>query len=243
MLASFRCDTILYLEGPAIYTCNAKADGVSMAIKKAKATASDNVSGSKSAGYTEGFYDMYRNYLVEPQVRANHDLIFGIFKKLAPQNGFLVMDLGCGLGEYSKYGYYSRYVGIDSNYTGAVKNFIKADYTSQNIAKMMPYKPNAFVSLFSIESCYPVNDVYALYERLFKENSSLMYGLASGFFYELRKDKETVGESGGIKSYQTIESQSERMTSGFAELRTYMKTPSNMFGKDVVEVWKILLRK
>ncbi|EET90464.1 MAG: hypothetical protein LVQ97_02980 [Candidatus Micrarchaeales archaeon] len=210
-----------------------------MTIEKAKVSAP----GSKNAGYTKGFYDMYRDYLVEPQVRANHDLMFGIFERLAPQSGFLVMDLGCGLGEYSRYGHYSKYVGIDSNDTGAVKNFIKADYASQDVAKMVPYKPNAFVSLFSIEACYPANDVYELYERLFKENNSIMYGLTSGFFYMSRMDKETVGETGGIKSYQTIENQSERMTNGFVELRTYMETPSKMFGEDVVEVWKILLRK
>lgn len=154
-----------------------------------------------------------------------------------------IVDLGCGLGEYFTYARHSQYVGIDFNNPGQIKNFICADYNEVNLTAILPFSPTAFVSLFSIEACYPTESRYALYEKIFAENSSIKYGLSSGFFYEGRRNHETVSEAGEIVSYQTIEDPSKHISENFSESRSYKRTPSEMFGKDVIEVWKILARR
>ncbi len=203
---------------------------------------------TKSAGrritpaYGTEFYQLYLGYLQEPTVRANHDMMFETFYRFTRPTQLRIMDLGCGLGEYSRYGPHSEYVGIDLNNAGQVKNFVHMDYTELNLASHLPFVPNAFVSLFSIEACYPAKSKYALYERIFAENPSIRYGLVSGFFYESRRGLETVSEAGKIVSYQTIEDQSKYVSGNFSEVRVYLRTPSKMFGDDPVEVWKMLAR-
>ncbi len=62
-------------------------------------------------------------------------------------------------------------------------------------------------------------------------------------FYESKRDLETVGETGGIVSHQTIEDPAKYISEAFSEFRIHMRTPSRMFGEDVIEVWKILSRR
>lgn len=192
--------------------------------------------------YDENFYGMYLEYLKEEVVRKNHDLVFEYFKKFTQSDILSVIDLGCGLGEYSIHGYYTNYIGIDLNNTGQIDNFLQADYHYLDFIAALSFVPTAFVSLFSIECCHAVKNKYAFYEKIFTSIPSIKYGLIGGFFYESKRMLETVGETGGIISYQTIEDPSYYISETFSELRINLKTPSKMFGEDVIEVWKILNR-
>lgn len=192
--------------------------------------------------YDAEFYKMYQAYLKEEAVRANHDNVFECFRNFTKPTPLLVADLGCGLGEYSLHGHYIEYAGVDLNNAGQVRNFVQADYHSLDFVHFLPFVPTAFVSLFSIECCHSIEDKYALYEKIFKNIPSIQHGLIGGFFYESKRGLETVGETGGIISYQTIEDPSRYISKTFSEYRIHMHTPSQMFGKDVIEVWKILNR-
>ena len=193
--------------------------------------------------YDENFYRMYQEYLREPVVRANHSRMFAKLAQFLPGK-LRVMDLGCGSGEYPTFdGHHYRYVGVDLINTGQLQDFIQADYIKENLTDKLPFKPNAFLSLFSIECCHPVDARYALYEKLFAEHPSLELGAASGFFYESKRHQPTVSETGDIVSYQTIEDPAQYISPTFDEARIHMRTPSKMFGPDVIEVWKFLFRK
>ena len=193
--------------------------------------------------YDKNFYKLYKNYLEEPAVRRNHDYVFECFKNLTGELGLSVVDLGCGMGEYQTYGgTHENYVGVDLNNTGKIRNFVSADYHKLNFAKKLPFKPNVFVSLFSIECCNSAKEKYALYNKIFKTLPSIRYGLVGGFFYESKRNLETVEEAGKIISYQTIEDSSCYISQLFSEFRLHIRTPSVMFGQDVIEVWKFFIR-
>ncbi|MEK7118097.1 MAG: class I SAM-dependent methyltransferase [Patescibacteria group bacterium] len=192
--------------------------------------------------YDENFYALYLAYLGEKTVRASHSYAFECFRRFIHPDNPHVIDLGCGLGEYSTHGHYADYAGIDLNSAGQVKNFTQADYHDLGFVAKLPFVPNAFVSLFSIECCHSAESKYALYEKIFTDIPSVKYALVGGFFYESKRGLETVGEAGGIVSYQTIENPTQYISRTFSELRIHLRTPSKMFGEDVVEVWKILSR-
>ncbi len=190
------------------------------------------------------FYERYRLYLNEEAVRRSHDFAFAIFARILLPLKPNVMDLGCGTSEYYKYRRYPMcYAGIDKVNSGFASNLIVADYMALDFGELLPFAPDAFVSLFSIEACYPADVKYAFYEELFAKFRSLNYGLVSGFFYESKKGLETVTETGGLTSFQTIEEPQSHISGVFRELRLHLKTPSEMFGADVVEVWKFFVRQ
>lgn len=194
--------------------------------------------------YDENFYRMYSKYLEESLVRKNHDHVFTLFASLLLPDSPRVIDLGCGLGEYAMYDpHHAAYVGIDLNDIGKVARFIQANYAALDFGYLLPFSPNAFISLFSVECCHPVEKKYDLYNRLFSTFPTVRCGLVGGFFYESRRGKDTVSETGEIVSYQTIEDPSLYISGLFTELRIHLHTPSQMFGDDVVEVWKLFVRK
>jgi hypothetical protein len=88
----------------------------------------------------------------------------------------------------------------------------------------------------------PAFDKYAFYEKIFMEYDIQM-ALVAGFYYRNRIQEDKVTETGGIVSYQSIEDQRNYPCNNFIEMRTYIDVPSKMFGDDVVEVWKLLIRK
>ena len=193
--------------------------------------------------YDENFYRMYRQYLQEPIVRRNHDHVFALFASLLLPEKPRVMDLGCGIGEYATFdSHHTAYAGVDLNNTGNVANFVQADYRALDFKEELSFAPNAFISLFSIECCHPAIAKYAFYEKLFKAFPWIQCGLAGGFFYESRRDKETVSETGDIVSFQSTEDPAQHISGIFTELRLHLRTPSAMFGQDVVEVWKFFVR-
>lgn len=194
--------------------------------------------------YDANFYRMYRQYLQERTVRINHDYVFSLFASLLLPDSPRVMDLGCGIGEYATYDTrHAAYVGVDLNNTGLVAPFLQANYLKLDFVNLLPFSPNAFTSLFSIECCHTAEKRYGFYNSIFLSCPSVKCGLVGGFFYESRRNQETVSEAGGIISYQTIEDPSLYISDFFTELRIHLHTPSKMFGDDVVEVWKLLVRK
>jgi hypothetical protein len=204
--------------------------------------------------YDIEFFAQYAKYLKEPIVRHNHNQVFRWFYnmseplvRVAGTPKFFnhsVIDLGCGLNEFGQYGISSYYVGVDLAPSRIDNTFmhVQADYTKdENLWSKLPYKPNTFVSLFSAECCLNVQDRYALYRRLFA-NPDIKCGLSSGFYYKSKRHEETVGETGGIQSFQTIDDIGSDVVLDVQEVRLIMETPSKMFGPDVVEVWKVFLR-
>lgn len=209
--------------------------------------------------YTADFYDKYNDYLNEPVVRNNHDKIFKLFNKITSDiDNKYILDLGCGLCEFSQWGTdnIENYIAVDleaekisekqKKYIpkGAIRKVYKCDYTDienlRDIVDETKTQPNIFVSLFSAEAYMPINKKYDYYKNLFEVFPTLKYGLVSGFVYEGRENEEVFSKEDGITAYQTIESQLEYRNSKFDEFRSLIYTPSSLFG-DEIEVWKFLV--
>ncbi|MDO8522900.1 MAG: hypothetical protein Q7S12_01265 [bacterium] len=165
--------------------------------------------------YDAEFYRLYRSYLQENTVRRNHNKVFEVFRNFTGLTPLFVVDLGCGLGEYSLYGHYNEYAGVDINNSGQIQNFVPADYNNLDFVRALNFMPTVFVSLFSIECCLSADDKYTLYKKIFCSIPWIQHALVGGFFYESKRDLETVGETGGIVSYQTIEDPSKYISKIF----------------------------
>jgi hypothetical protein len=159
-----------------------------------------------------------------------------------------VVDFGCGrFKEFLVYAKPEEYTGIDINISQDYLNpicFIKADY--RKIKKFSDFiSPNitSFVSLFSTEITAPREDNYKFYERIFNELPSIQLGLVSGFYYSGRKNQNPIVETGGVVSFQTLDNVEDVTSDIFTEKRVILPVPSEMFGKDVFEVWKFFARK
>jgi len=197
--------------------------------------------------YNQDFFEQYSDYLQEPQVRNVHDWMFRIFEKTFPQwkYPFNIIDFGCGQClEFRRYGLWAGYVGLDLD--PPVNPWtLRCDYTkisAEEVKKIANMPLYGFVSLFSTECCMSAAEKYAFYKKLFEEYD-FDVGLVSGFYYKEKIKGEKISETGGIVSYQTIEDQKEYVQKRFIEMRTCVNVPSKMFGPDVVEVWKLLIRK
>lgn len=197
--------------------------------------------------YNQEFFTEYKNYLQEPLVRNVHNWMFRIFEDTFPQwkCPFNIIDFGCGqCCEYHNYGQVSGYVGLDLDPIRRPTMY-QCDYTkvsSDEIKRFATFPLHGFVSLFSTECCMAAPEKYAFYDKVFDEYE-MQTGLVSGFYYKNRIKEEKVSETGGIVSYQTIEAQKDYIPKRFIEMRTCVNVPSKMFGPDVVEVWKLLIRK
>ena len=189
--------------------------------------------------YNNDFYEKYAKYLKEPTVWQNHGRVFNTFRTWFGGGAMRVLDLGCGTGEFlHHYPAVDSYWGIDKEDSPAADQVL--DYTRH--LPILPFLPNAFVSLFSVEACLPAPARYALYNRLFSEYP-IDKALVSGFYYEHAAKEDTVSEAGDLISYQTVEPLERFPSISFKETRIVMNTPSEFFGKDVIEVWKIMERK
>jgi hypothetical protein len=188
--------------------------------------------------YDKEFFEKYQNYLHEPTVRNMHDRMFDRFYEICGHDLVDVIDLGCGLcQEYRKHGNFHVYKGVDK----IVENgqyTVKADYLTYAIEQ----RHTVFVSLFSTECCLSAADKYEFYRKKFRENLYIKRGLVSGFYYKNRAEQEKVEEVGGLVSYQTIENQQQYQCKEFIEFRAQVDVPSELFGPDVVEVWKFFIR-
>lgn len=193
--------------------------------------------------YDADFFANYAKYLRETVVRDSHDRVFYIFRDLTDGPGN-VIDLGCGMGEYGRYGQYERYAGVDRVNHGFVDLFVEADYTDVDaLAERLPFEPDCFVSLFSIEACVPPAQRHALYEALFRRFETVDSILTAGFEYASKAGELKVGEAGGLESFQSVEGLYDVISDVFDEIRILTRTPSTFFGPDVVEIWKVLTRR
>lgn len=194
--------------------------------------------------YDQDFYKIYADYLVEPRVRTVHDRILTTvcaataFRRIA--------DLGCGQGhEFFKYGRPDFYVGIDYNAIHTdQENFktVAADYRDAAAIGTLTNRFNlkAIVSLFSIECTAARDKNQAYYKSLFKQTGADAI-LAAGFHYQHAYGQETVGEAGGLISYQTFADIPDA-SSVFQETRIAVACPSTLFGEDVTEIWRLMQR-
>jgi SAM-dependent methyltransferase len=189
--------------------------------------------------YNDDFYASYAKYLDEPVVRYNHNHVFNIFRTWFGGGAMRVLDLGCGTGEFK-----TNCPAVDAYHGVDLMDSPAADEVQDYRVSMPapPFEPNCLVSLFSIEACTPAPKRYAIYNAMF-DRFDIDKALVSGFYYEHAADKPTVTEAGDLVSYQTIEPLEAFKTDRFSETRIIMATPSKFFGKDVIEVWKILERK
>ncbi len=190
-------------------------------------------------GYTGDFYEGYAAYLLEPEVRRQHDYMLSEFVQQMHPFKPRVIDLGCGTGEYFKHAYWEAHFGADLNGRGPWCSFT-GDYKTLDFCP--EFVPNAFVSLFSTECCLNAKDKYDLYRRIFSKFPSIDYGLVSGVFYRGKENQETIDAAPGITSFQTVERASDHVMPLVTEWRCNLNVSSKFFG-DEVEVWKIFKRR
>lgn len=192
--------------------------------------------------YDEAFFDAYRSELATDPIRRIHNEMFGTFIDLCFGNQY-ILDLGCGTCEFYKYTRHERkikqYHGIDLNHREPDSSVTLGSYKSFPIH--CPFKPTAFISVFSTELTMTVEKRYAFYKQMFAEFPTINYGMVSGFYYLDTPDDEVV-ESHGLLSYQTIEDAKNVRNDVFRELRAYVHAPSKIFGPYVIEVWKFFMR-
>jgi len=193
-------------------------------------------------GYNSEFYAAYTDYLEEPAVREAHDWIFRITASTVPALSNVV-DFGCGqFNEYYHHARPKKYLGIDVNVEPlqqSKQRLVQADYRTADLKSILGRRrPTGFVSLFSCENTAPVEENYRFYKRLF-DDFGFQAGLVSGFFYSGCRDTNPIGEAGGIQSYQMVENIEDVRCQKFVERRIILPVPSQLFGPNVYEGWKI----
>lgn len=190
--------------------------------------------------YDETFFELYREYLNEPSVRAAHDEVFRIAQALDPAFG-AVIDFGCGRWhEFRNYASPHSYLGVDTVGGESVHSRC-ADYRTMDLSSL-PSGATAFVSLFSTEITAPWEENRHFYERVFAALPNVRAGLVSGFYYADRRFDNPVQETGGIVSWQTLETPEESSSDAYFEARLILPVPSKLFGPTVYEVWKFFSR-
>jgi hypothetical protein len=194
--------------------------------------------------YTDDFYGPYAEYLKEPKVREVHNFALeSLTQRVAFDH---VLDLGCGLREYLLYRNPRRYLGVD---TAAPKAEIRDNYRHfrpTSVHAIQTFAPKALVSLFSTELSAEGGENWEFYNSLFREFDTLNSALVSGVLYRGRWDNHLAPQIAGTQSFQTVD------PLGFREkpndliheaARLTLPCPSEFFGPDECEVWRLLVRK
>lgn len=193
--------------------------------------------------YDQDFYTKYHAYLKEPGVRKMHNRAIN-FAGVLPGSA-KVIDLGCGHG--MEWWHHSNmcleYVGVDENASIATKS-IRANFRDVDlVASLMRFHGlEGIVSLFGIEPSATQAENTDFYNQLFDKTPALSI-VSAGFYYQPRKLMTSVREVGDIISFQTNTCLQETESDRYTETRMEFPCPSEMFGKDVVEVWKFMERK
>lgn len=191
------------------------------------------------------FWSQYQDYLEE--VRPRHAYVIDTLLNGMLKKRLHLLDLGCGKCREAKSLINpGLYFGVDQVFEPDETTLgRKLDYRKDGeyIADWIPFPPNCFSSFFSAEITAPPEENYLLYENIFRTFPSIGWGIVSGFFYGNRKNQKTVTETGGLTSYQTIENPADFISKTFEEGRFVFPVPSKMFGPDVYEVWKLLVRR
>lgn len=216
-------------------------------------------------GYDNSFYADYEAYLDERRVQHVHR---SAMEALGRSADFArTLDLGCGrhseflrLSSRLHHGKWS-YLGVDVNAVppaGGDDDFLVGDYREGKAEYIVgDYREGCgdlpvrlarergltgAASLFSTECTAPEPVNRRLYERLLTE-TSIRRILVSGFYYAHAAGQETVQEVGGLVSWQTVAPLEVCASPAYVERRLLLPCPSNLFGPDVVEVWRLLVRR
>ena len=108
-----------------------------------------------------------------------------------------------------------------------------------SLQQLRSYGPATVISLFSIEPTGTPAQNHRLYRQIFRHLPSVAQILSAGFYYQRQWDElEPVLESGGLLSHQL----NGAVPFLPGETRIQVAAPSKLFGRDVVEVWRYLIR-
>ena len=195
--------------------------------------------------YDDDFYTSYAKYLDDPKVRAVHDFAL---KTLCSSVDFdRVVDLGCGLKEFMLNRGAKEYLGID---TKAPNPELRDDYRNphkETVRAIRQFQPRSFISLFSSEiTAGEMFNWVGLYRQMFTDFPTINFGLVSGFYYRGLSGKERVTEPNDLVSWQTTMPLGllETDDDPFTEIsRLTLPCPSQLFGPDPIEVWRLFRRK
>jgi hypothetical protein len=204
-------------------------------------------------GYDPDFYARYEAYVTEPRVRLKHDKFLRVWNTIRVGPADLrtlgsVIDLGCGRAmEYQRFHPGAHYTGFDQNAVEMDvprRRVVQADYRDPEfLNRKFDLPPTHFVSLFSAEITAPAHTNKALYERLFTRIPTIQAGLVSGFYYtDARIDQNPVREAGGLVSWQTLNHLEQDRSEVYDEVRLTAAVPSDLFGEDVIEIWRVFTR-
>lgn len=196
------------------------------------------------------FWEQYKKY-VDESLYVHKKICFSLlsFCDLSTYHFTYsnLLDFGCGKCQEARLTIAPKqYFGIDELFepsevvVGAKINYRKE---FDLIKKHITFDPNIFSSLFSIEPTATTLENRILYEKIFHEFPNIKCGVVSGFYYGNMRHQKSVAEKGGIISYQSIDDLADIKSEVYDEIRMIVPNPSKMFGKDVIEVWKLLIRK
>ena len=188
------------------------------------------------------FFNAYKMELSSGVVRDTHDEIFTDFGRLVGDD-LNIVDLGCGSCEFHTYAKYEHnlYFGIDLHHIEPEMPVAQGTFNDVMTINL-PFDPTGFVSLFSTELKLSAKERYKLYEAMFRKFPNLRAGMVSGIYHLGMENEEMTLESHGIRDFQTNEHPRDVRSDVFQEYRTYRHVPSKLFGPNVIEVWKFLLR-
>lgn len=220
----------------------------------------------------DDFWKAYGAYLEESKDRHTQAIdALDVFAHSPSLYNRRVLDLGCGKHASAR-GLFEvqRYMGVDVDppeTPDKVRSmlracnpqpmYMKANYRDElgvvidavlnppvDSWQLDPLMPELVTSLFSIEITDIPDNNYAIYQTIFRELPTVQYIVVSGFYYADKTQDMFVEETGGLKSFQTIDLLCpEPEDEDFTEYRVYLPAPSTLFGPNVVEVWKLLSRK
>lgn len=161
--------------------------------------------------------------------------------------GSCLLDLGCGrINEAARLFVMDTYIDIDADPANnpAHEPVDYRDMTALTRVLRRCSRPDAFCSLFSTELTAPASTNNDYYQQLFDTFPTLQRGIVSGFYYDdSRRNDPVVEEAGGLRSFQSIGLLADDRFCSFTETRLQLRVPSKLFGRDVVEVWRLLERK
>lgn len=201
--------------------------------------------------YADGtFWEEYGRYVQESMPR--HRRVIEMLLTTVPGGDFRVLDLGCGQvmegfrlmspeGQSAAW-----YRGVDRDPHGSAISMGLAwrmDYG--DVAALCKrchdegFMPDIVVSLFSAEVVQRQHDAEALYRGVLAGLPSVRAVLSVGFFYEGKEHEPTVIEPGGLVSFQTI---GPHLKGDLRETRVVERGPSELFGPNVIEVWRLIER-
>lgn len=184
------------------------------------------------------FWDLYGEFLKESEQRH----VEAVSSLLPIKYNNSIIDLGCGqYASASKLIPYDDYMGIDISKPG-VRSDLDRSYFVQGNYRTLDIKAafDGFVSLFSSEITANEKDNTAFYHKIF-QNTKASWGLVSGFYYRGKEDSIIIKETGSIKSYQTFPWLPSK-TPLYSIKQYCVNAPSKMFGQDVVEVWRLMVK-